>query len=292
MPPKPSPSILQTLRSSTFWTQAAKGIPAIIVAAIIQVSFSQWMNPAPGSEKAVLGKKMGRSFGEAHPRLLAVPRLGRGRVEEVQERGKAETQTWGLEAWGFWMVTGESVAWGYRPWWSRGEQVRAWWNGPIRLTDAQLSVYSGTDPIKPIYVGLNGSIYDVSAGRHFYGPGGSYHFFAGRDAARAFVTGCFEEDLTPDLRGVEEMFIPVDAPEAPELTKAELKNRRARDMKVARRKVRETLEGWAKTFRGESGRPYFLVGEIVREEGWLEKLPRRELCEAAKKSRPKRKQGE
>lgn len=26
-----------------------------------------------------------------------------------------------------WMVTGESVAWGYRPWWSRGEQVRAWW---------------------------------------------------------------------------------------------------------------------------------------------------------------------
>lgn len=26
-----------------------------------------------------------------------------------------------------WMVTGESVAWGYRPWWSRGEQVKAWW---------------------------------------------------------------------------------------------------------------------------------------------------------------------
>lgn len=106
------------------------------------------------------------------------------------------------------------------------------------------------------------------------------------------MTGCFAEDLTPDLRGVEEMFIPVDPPGAPEPTKAELKNRRAREMKVARRKVRETLEGWAKTFRGESGRPYFLAGEIVRDEGWLEKLPKRELCEAAKKARPKRRQGE
>ena len=43
-----------------------------------------------------------------------------------------------------------------------------------------------------------------------YGPGGSYSFFAGRDATRAFVTGCFDTDLNGDLRGVEQMFMPVD----------------------------------------------------------------------------------
>ena len=41
-------------------------------------------------------------------------------------------------------------------------------------------------------------------------------------------------------------------------------------------------------FRGETGRPYFWVGTIQREEGWLEKLPKRELCELAAKGRPKR----
>lgn len=121
------------------------------------------------------------------------------------------------------------------------------------------------------------------------------------------MTGCFEEDLTPDLRGVEEMFVPVDPPDAPEHqedkqlvrqggragpTKADLKNRRAREMRVARKRVQETIKGWAKTFSGEGGKPYYLAGEIVREEGWLERLPKRELCEAAKKSRPKRKKDE
>ena len=31
------------------------------------------------------------------------------------------------------------------------------------------------------------------AGSQYYGPGGGYSFFAGRDASRAFVTGQFEE---------------------------------------------------------------------------------------------------
>lgn len=56
---------------------------------------------------------------------------------------------------------------------------------------------------------VNGTVYDVSAAPSTYGPGGPYHIFAGRDATRAFVTGCFQQDLTPDIRGVEEMFMPV-----------------------------------------------------------------------------------
>jgi predicted heme/steroid binding protein len=148
-------------------------------------------------------------------------------------------------------------------------------------------VYNGEDPSKPIYVALNGSIYDVSAGANTYGPGGSYHFFAGKDAARAFITGCFQDDLTSDLRGVEEMYIPVDDPEEDaKLTKTELKIRRERERREAKRRVKEGIEGWAQVFRGETGRPYFQVGSLKKEEGELG--PVRELCQAAKESRPKR----
>lgn len=45
-------------------------------------------------------------------------------------------------------------------------------------------------------------MFDVTPGRWVYGPRGSYHFFAGRDASRAYVTGCFETHLTHDLRGL------------------------------------------------------------------------------------------
>jgi len=204
-------------------------------------------------------------------------------------------------------ITGSSLLWGWNPWFLSPAQVQAYLRGPVSLTDEQLLAYNGVDLNKPIYLGLNGSIYDVSAAPMTYGPGGGYHFFAGRDAARAYLTGCFQEDLTPDLRGVEEMFIPIDPPEdatddgdveegkEPKrkesrkgVTKAELKIRRERDHRMAKKKVQEGIEGWARVFSGETGRPYFWVGTIKREEGWLEKLPRRELCKPAMEGRPKR----
>lgn len=164
-------------------------------------------------------------------------------------------------------------------------------NGPLLLSDTDLLAYDGSDPTKPIYIALNGSIYDVSIGRHFYGPGGSYSFFAGRDATRAFVTGCFDTDLTPDLRGAEETYIPVDVEgaEKTELTPAQEKIRRELETRIARKKVQDTIEGWATMFRGDGAKDYFKVGEVKREEGWLEKLPKRELCARAQKQRPKRK---
>ena len=49
----------------------------------------------------------------------------------------------------------------------------------------------------------SGDLYDVSSNRRMYGPGGAYGFFSGKDAARAFVTGCFKDDLTHDIRGLD-----------------------------------------------------------------------------------------
>lgn len=87
----------------------------------------------------------------------------------------------------------------------------------------ELLQYTGEDESKPILLGFRGNVYDVTKGARHYGPvrsawasscgrltlrvqKGAYHFFAGRDATRAFVTGCFKpeclvadiDDLTPE----------------------------------------------------------------------------------------------
>lgn len=56
------------------------------------------------------------------------------------------------------------------------------------LTIEQLKAFDGTDPSLPIYVGLDGLVFDVTAGKEFYVPGGSYHFIAGRNATQALHT--------------------------------------------------------------------------------------------------------
>jgi predicted heme/steroid binding protein len=188
-------------------------------------------------------------------------------------------------------ITSNSLTWGWRPWFIRPKVVLRYLQGPVLLTDVQLSLYNGTDPNLPVYLALNGTIYDVSAGRRIYGPGGSYHVFAGKDAARGFVTGCFAEDSTPDLRGAEWTYVAQDIPPFDEMdgvkVQAAQKIMREQQLRAGRKKVRDTIEGWQKMFRGDSGKDYFEVGRVVREEGWLEKLPRRKLCAQAEKGRPK-----
>ncbi|KAH8089285.1 cytochrome b5-like heme/steroid binding domain-containing protein [Filobasidium floriforme] len=72
----------------------------------------------------------------------------------------------------------------------------------VDLSPSDLALYSGEDQTRPIYLGIDGEVFDVTSSKRMYGPGGAYHCFAGRDAARAFVTGCFETHLTHDLRGL------------------------------------------------------------------------------------------
>jgi len=46
-------------------------------------------------------------------------------------------------------------------------------------------------------------VYDVSKGASYYGPGGGYAFFAGKDGSRAFVSGQFDaEGLVEDVSGL------------------------------------------------------------------------------------------
>ena len=77
---------------------------------------------------------------------------------------------------------------------------------PVQLgevTEEELKAYDGTDPEKPLLMAIKGEIYDVSQSRMFYGPGGPYALFAGKDASRALAKMSFEEkDLTGDISGL------------------------------------------------------------------------------------------
>ncbi|KAK7279967.1 hypothetical protein RJT34_25029 [Clitoria ternatea] len=77
---------------------------------------------------------------------------------------------------------------------------------PVQLgeiTAEELKAYDGSDPEKPLLMAIKGQIYDVSQSRMFYGPGGPYALFAGKDASRALAKMSFEEkDLTGDVSGL------------------------------------------------------------------------------------------
>lgn len=72
------------------------------------------------------------------------------------------------------------------------------------FTEAQLAMHDGSRAGYPVFIGIDGDVYDVSTSAATYGPGGGYAFFAGVDAARSYVTGCFKTHLTHDIRGFTE----------------------------------------------------------------------------------------
>lgn len=89
---------------------------------------------------------------------------------------------------------------------------------------------------KPVFLAVRGKVYDVSNGRSFYGPGGPYENFAGRDASRGLAKGSFDvEMLTKDLEG------PLDTLD--DLNAEEL----------------ESLQGWEDKFNEK----YLVVGKLI-----------------------------
>ncbi|KAI9236655.1 hypothetical protein MVEG_04308 [Podila verticillata NRRL 6337] len=95
------------------------------------------------------------------------------------------TDTW------LWGYNGKYANW--RRWIPRKQLV---------FTQEELKQYDGSDPNKNIYLAIKGEVFDVTLGRPYYGKGGGYGFFSGRDASRAYTTGCFQTHLTHDLRGL------------------------------------------------------------------------------------------
>ncbi|XP_024380786.1 probable steroid-binding protein 3 [Physcomitrium patens] len=78
------------------------------------------------------------------------------------------------------------------------------------ISAAQLSRYNGTNDALPILVAIRGKIYDVTSGKSFYGPGGSYAMFSGKDASRALAKmSTKQEDVVADLDGLTDKEIGV-----------------------------------------------------------------------------------
>jgi len=64
-------------------------------------------------------------------------------------------------------------------------------------TPKTLEPFDGKDGGR-ILLAINGTVFDVTAGRNFYGPNGMYGNFAGRDASRGMAKQSFDlEMLTP-----------------------------------------------------------------------------------------------
>ncbi|KAF9317721.1 hypothetical protein BG003_000400 [Podila horticola] len=145
------------------------------------------------------------------------------------------TDTW------LWGYSGKYSNW--RRWIPRKQLV---------LTQKELRQYDGSDPTKNIYLAVKGEVFDVTAGRPYYGKGGGYGFFSGRDASRAYTTGCFQTHLTHDLRG---------------LTPAQLAD----------------IDGWANFYRNHA--KYFKVGTVILDPiDPLSPLP--EDCRAPSNPKP------
>ncbi|KAK5696898.1 Dihydrodipicolinate synthase [Elasticomyces elasticus] len=103
------------------------------------------------------------------------------------------------------------------------------------FTPPQLEPFDGNNNM-PVYLAVRGRIFDVSSGRNFYGPGGPYANFAGRDASRGLACGSFDaEMLTEDLKG------PLD----------KLEDLGGEEM--------EALRGWEERFQEK----YLVVGKLV-----------------------------
>lgn len=72
---------------------------------------------------------------------------------------------------------------------------------------ADLAPFNGENG-RPLYVGVNGKVFDVTEGADFYGAGGPYHAFTGRDAT--VMLGKMEAspegpDLSTPVRELHEM---------------------------------------------------------------------------------------
>lgn len=104
-------------------------------------------------------------------------------------------------------------------------------------TPAELEKFSGENDSK-VLMAVKGDVFDVTAGKSFYGPGGPYSNFAGHDASRGLAKNSFDEEmLTPVGQSIDLL---------EDLSKEEQK----------------ALSDWHDMFMGK----YILCGKLVNEK--------------------------
>ncbi|KAF9257217.1 cytochrome b5 [Marasmius fiardii PR-910] len=73
------------------------------------------------------------------------------------------------------------------------------------FTQEQLKEFDGSDPAKPIYVSIKGTVFDVTQKKDVYGAGKSYNIFAGKDGSRGLgMSSLKPEDAVPDFSVLDE----------------------------------------------------------------------------------------
>jgi len=81
---------------------------------------------------------------------------------------------------------------------------------PRNFTLRQLSYFDGQkdkdgEEDKPVYLSLGGTVFDVSGGYSFYGPGGPYELFAGRECGVSLAKMSFDEEYLDDFESLKDL---------------------------------------------------------------------------------------
>lgn len=73
------------------------------------------------------------------------------------------------------------------------------------FTDEEIANYDGSQEDKPIYMAVKGVVFDVTAGKSFYGKKAPYNVLAGKDATLAVAKMSLQpEDLISDVSSLSD----------------------------------------------------------------------------------------
>lgn len=73
------------------------------------------------------------------------------------------------------------------------------------FSEEEMALYDGSDPDKPIYMAVKGTVFDVTSGKEFYGKGADYNALVGGDRSVAVAKMSLDQkdlDLGHDLNSL------------------------------------------------------------------------------------------